>query len=125
MSNAPKYPPPGQAGGVPIEGTDLPPMNGVTRPILHQILTDKAIEEGVEVRYNTTFDDLVENDDSVTVHFADGSTEDFDLVVGADGVRSSVRRHVLDAVLSPRVRAAVDGYGYRLGTYRDLAATKH
>ena len=31
----------------------------------------------------------------------------------------------LDAVLSPRVRAAVDAYGYRLGTYRDLAATKH
>jgi hypothetical protein len=23
MSNAPKYPPPGQAGGVPIEGTDF------------------------------------------------------------------------------------------------------
>lgn len=87
--------------GTPIEGTDLPPMNGVTRPVLHQILTDKAIAEGVEVRYNTTFDDLVENDDSVTVHFADGSTEDFDLVVGADGVRSSVRRYVLDAVLSP------------------------
>ena len=31
----------------------------------------------------------------------------------------------LDAVLSPRVREAVDAYGYRLGTYRDLAATKH
>jgi hypothetical protein len=31
----------------------------------------------------------------------------------------------LDAVLSPRVRQAVDRHGYRLGTYRDLAATKH
>jgi predicted glycoside hydrolase/deacetylase ChbG (UPF0249 family) len=31
----------------------------------------------------------------------------------------------LDAVLSPRVRDAVEQNGYRLGTYRDLAATKH
>jgi predicted glycoside hydrolase/deacetylase ChbG (UPF0249 family) len=31
----------------------------------------------------------------------------------------------LDAVLSPRVRQAVDRHGYRLGTYRDLSATKH
>jgi len=30
----------------------------------------------------------------------------------------------LDAVLSPRVRQAIDRHGYRLGTYRDLAATK-
>ncbi|MEO8693362.1 MAG: ChbG/HpnK family deacetylase [Acidimicrobiales bacterium] len=30
----------------------------------------------------------------------------------------------LDAVLSPRVRQAIDRYGYRLGTYRDLAATR-
>ena len=30
----------------------------------------------------------------------------------------------LEAVLSPRVREAIDRYGYRLGTYRDLAAAK-
>jgi len=30
----------------------------------------------------------------------------------------------LDAVLSSRVREAIDRHGYRLGTYRDLAATK-
>jgi len=30
----------------------------------------------------------------------------------------------LDGVLSPRVRQAVDRHGFRLGTFRDLAATK-
>jgi predicted glycoside hydrolase/deacetylase ChbG (UPF0249 family) len=30
----------------------------------------------------------------------------------------------LDAVLSPRVRQAIERYGYRLGSYRDLAATR-
>lgn len=87
--------------GTPIEGTELPPMNGLTRPKLHRILTEKAIEAGVEVRYDTSFEDLVEHEDRVTVHFAGGATEDFDLVVGADGVGSAVRRHVLDEVLKP------------------------
>jgi len=30
----------------------------------------------------------------------------------------------LDAVLSPRVRQAIERHGYRLGSYRDLAATR-
>lgn len=101
--------------GTPIEGTDLPPMNGVTRPILHQILTDRAIADGVTVRYHTTFDDLVEDEHGVTVHYSDGSTERFDLVVGADGVRSSVRRYVLDAVLQPH---SIGQSAYRLNIPR-------
>ncbi len=88
--------------GTPITGTDLPPMNGVTRPKLHQILTDKALSEQIEIRYDTAFVKLEEDENGVDVEFADGSTERFDLVVGADGVLSSVRRFVLDEELSPK-----------------------
>ncbi|MDX2376752.1 FAD-dependent oxidoreductase [Microbacterium sp. LRZ72] len=87
--------------GTLIEGSDFPPMNGVTRPHLHQILTSRANEVGVDIRYSTTFEDLEADAAGVTVRFPGGTTERFDLVVGADGVRSQVRRHVLGAEIEP------------------------
>lgn len=88
--------------GALIEGSTLPPMNGLTRPQLHQILTDRAIEVGVAIRYSTAFTGLVHGGDDVLVSFGDGQSERYDLVVGADGVRSQVRAHVLDAELQPQ-----------------------
>lgn len=87
--------------GATFEQSEFPPMNGVTRPKLHQILTDRANEVGVEIRYSTTFVALEPHPDRVTVVFQDASSEDFDLLVGADGVRSQVRRYVLPNELTP------------------------
>lgn len=88
--------------GARIEGSDLPPLNGLTRPQLHEILTNKANEVGVDIHYSMTFEDLVDNGDAVDVTYTDGTTERVDFVVGADGVRSQVRGYVLDADLQPR-----------------------
>jgi 2-polyprenyl-6-methoxyphenol hydroxylase-like FAD-dependent oxidoreductase len=88
--------------GARIEGSTLPPLNGVTRPQLHEILTNRAIEVGVDIRYSKTFTDLVQSGDQVTVSYSDGSSDTVDIVVGADGVRSQVRSHVLDGDLQPR-----------------------
>lgn len=87
--------------GTLIAGAEFPPMNGVTRPRLHEILTSRAVEVGVVIRYSTTFTDLTAGPDAVTVTLPDGSVERFDLVVGADGVRSQVRRHVLGDDIEP------------------------
>ena len=86
--------------GIAIEG--MPPLNGLTRPKLHEILTKRALEVGVEIRYSTSFDSLEPYADGVTAELTDGSTERFDVVVGADGVRSKVRPYVLDEDLQPR-----------------------
>lgn len=88
--------------GTPIEGTDLPPLNGLTRPKLHEILTARAREVGAQIRYNTTFHALQPDDDGVTVVYPDESRERYDYVVGADGVYSQVRGYVLDEALAPR-----------------------
>jgi 2-polyprenyl-6-methoxyphenol hydroxylase-like FAD-dependent oxidoreductase len=88
--------------GTHIEGYDFPPMNGVTRPRLHEILTQRARELGAEVRYSRTFAAFAQSPEGVDVTFSDGTAERVDVVVGADGVHSKVRPYVLDAGLEPR-----------------------
>jgi 2-polyprenyl-6-methoxyphenol hydroxylase-like FAD-dependent oxidoreductase len=73
-------------------GPDVPAGMGMPRPELARILVDRAAEVGVKVRFGTTFTELAQDDDGVDVTFADGSAGRYDLVVGADGIRSWTRR---------------------------------
>jgi 2-polyprenyl-6-methoxyphenol hydroxylase-like FAD-dependent oxidoreductase len=73
-------------------GPDLPAAMGMPRPELARILVDRAAEVGVKVRFGTTFTELAQDDDGVDVTFSDGSTGRYDVVVGADGIRSWTRR---------------------------------
>jgi 2-polyprenyl-6-methoxyphenol hydroxylase-like FAD-dependent oxidoreductase len=102
--------------GAVIEGSHLPPMNGVTRPRLHEILTNRARSAGAQLRYSTTFTALAQDGGGVDVTFTDGSTERFDIVVGADGVRSKVRGYVLDIEVGPKYTGQSS---YRMNIPRD------
>jgi len=73
-------------------GPDLPAAMGMPRPELARILLDRATEVGVKVRFGTTFTELTQDDAGVDVTFSDASTGRYDLVVGADGLRSWTRR---------------------------------
>jgi 2-polyprenyl-6-methoxyphenol hydroxylase-like FAD-dependent oxidoreductase len=81
-------------------GPDLPAAMGMPRPELARILVDRATEAGVKVRFGTTLTELAQDDAGVDVRFSDGSgtpaiadrRDRYDLVVGADGVRSWTRR---------------------------------
>jgi 2-polyprenyl-6-methoxyphenol hydroxylase-like FAD-dependent oxidoreductase len=73
-------------------GPDLPATLGMYRPMLAQILVDRAVEAGAKVRFGTTYTGLAQDDTGVNVTFADGSTGRYDLIVGADGIRSWTRR---------------------------------
>ena len=50
-----------------------------------------AVGSDVEFRFDTTITAVCQSADAVTVTFADGKQESFDLLVGADGIHSSVR----------------------------------
>jgi 2-polyprenyl-6-methoxyphenol hydroxylase-like FAD-dependent oxidoreductase len=75
-------------------GEDLPATLGMYRPDLAGILVDRATSAGAKTRFGTTCTALAQDDDGVDVAFADGSSGRYDLVVGADGVRSWTRRQL-------------------------------
>ncbi|MET3475762.1 FAD-dependent monooxygenase [Variovorax atrisoli] len=63
----------------------------ITRDRLNRILLD-AIPSGVEFRFRTSIASLDDRAGGVDVGFTDGATGRYDLVVGADGLHSNVRR---------------------------------
>ncbi|ROO88047.1 2-polyprenyl-6-methoxyphenol hydroxylase-like FAD-dependent oxidoreductase [Actinocorallia herbida] len=72
-------------------GDDLPATLGMNRPELSAILNEEAQAAGTTIRTGLTVDALTDTDDGVLVAFSDGTTGTYDLVVGADGIRSKVR----------------------------------
>ncbi|GAA1795877.1 FAD-dependent oxidoreductase [Nocardioides hankookensis] len=72
-------------------GDDLPATLGMYRPDLARILVERAVDAGAKVRFGTSCTALDQDDAGVNVAFADGSSARYDLVVGADGVRSWTR----------------------------------
>lgn len=78
-------------------GTDHPGMMGMMRPDLHRILLERATGLGIAVRTGSAVTGIENSADRAAVTFDDGGTADFDLVVGADGLRSTVR----DLVIGP------------------------
>src|SRR5580658_3885724 len=74
-----------------VAGRGYPPINGIARPVLHEILTATAKQLGVNVRLGLTVDAIHDTADGVKVRFSDGATGAYDLMIGADGAYSKVR----------------------------------
>ena len=63
----------------------------ITRDRLNQILL-RAIPDGVEFRFKTSIASMADGPEGVDVALTDGRKGRYDLVVGADGLHSNVRR---------------------------------
>ncbi|MFI1361250.1 FAD-dependent oxidoreductase [Streptomyces sp. NPDC020898] len=72
-------------------GDDLPPIFGMQRPRLQEILCEAVLESGATVRLGTTAEELVQDASGVTARFSDGTEGRYDLVIAADGVSSHTR----------------------------------
>lgn len=78
-------------GGDLLQSASLPeaPFVAVHRADLHAALRTTVPDEWIQM--GTTPERIDEDDDGVTVALSDGRRERYDLVVGADGVHSTVR----------------------------------
>jgi 2-polyprenyl-6-methoxyphenol hydroxylase-like FAD-dependent oxidoreductase len=84
-----------------VAGPGVPGGGAIKRRELARILGDEALRLGVDVRLGSTFRTLQEDGQSVTVEFADGHRRRYDLVIGADGIRSRVRAAILPRAGQP------------------------
>ena len=76
-----------------FDGNGLVSKLEILRGDLVDVLYE-ATKDSAEYRFGTSISDLQQGDDGVDVTFADGATSRADLVVGADGPHSGVRRLV-------------------------------
>ncbi|MEW1751761.1 FAD-dependent monooxygenase [Streptomyces angustmyceticus] len=83
--------PAGRARLPGLLGARRPAMAGIARPVLHRILYAEAEQRGVAVRQGLTVTAVDEAGDLVRVQLSDGTVRQVALLVGADGIRSSVR----------------------------------
>jgi 2-polyprenyl-6-methoxyphenol hydroxylase-like FAD-dependent oxidoreductase len=83
-------------------GAGLPGCGGIMRPMLHRLLSERVRSAGVSVRLGLTVDRLDDDARGVTVHFSDGKTGHYDLVVGADGLFSRVRDLIFPGAPKPQ-----------------------
>lgn len=74
----------------------LGPRQLIDRGALHRILRERADRAGVRIHDGKKLIRVDEGTDGVTAHFADGGSASADVLIGADGVHSMVRR-LIDA----------------------------
>jgi len=72
-------------------GPELPATLGALRSDLQDVLCERVYAAGVTVRLGLTVRGLAQDALRAYAEFSDGSAGRYDLVVGADGIRSTVR----------------------------------
>ncbi|MEV6064816.1 FAD-dependent monooxygenase [Nocardia asteroides] len=100
---------------------DQPPLQVVDRGELHRTLHDHAVGAGVPFRYDKRLAHVDEHADGVTAHFTDGSTATADILIGADGIRSTVRGLIDPAAPGPDYTGML-GFGALIDCDQDLPA---
>ena len=84
-----------------VAGSDVPGSGGIMRPVLASILRDATLASGTAVRCGTTFAFIQQSNSQVEVCTTDGRRETYDLVIGADGLQSAVRKTVFKDAPTP------------------------
>lgn len=73
-------------------GPDLPSTMGALRSDVQTVLVDMIHDLGVEVRLGTELKGFENHPDHVVAHLSDGSNDSFDLIIAADGIKSTARK---------------------------------
>ncbi|MGH3417330.1 MAG: FAD-dependent oxidoreductase [Actinocrinis sp.] len=91
---------------------DVEPLRIVGRGDLHRALHERAVQAGVRFEYGKRLVAATEDPDAVTARFEDGSTATADILIGADGVRSTVRTLIDPRAPGPHYTGLLGFQGY-------------
>jgi len=69
----------------------FPTLLGLAQDRTEAIMAETLASKGGSVRYGIALEGLDDQGDHIVARFSDGSEEQFDLIIGADGMRSTVR----------------------------------
>ena len=72
-------------------GEDLPSTMGALRSDLQAVLCDRVLAAGVNVRLGLSVQSVTSDAHRARAEFTDATSGDYDLIVGADGIHSTVR----------------------------------
>ncbi|WP_227998849.1 FAD-dependent oxidoreductase [Nocardia australiensis] len=92
----------------------------VDRNELHQALHDHAVVAGIPFEYNKRLIGVDEHAEGITAHFADGSSATADVLIGADGIRSTVRSLIDSNAPGPEYTGML-GFGAMIDSDLDIA----
>lgn len=80
----------------------LPDTRFVWRGDLHRALYDEAGRRGISTEHGKRLIRAEDTADGISAHFADGTEAVADILIGADGIRSTVRSLIDPAAAEPR-----------------------
>jgi 2-polyprenyl-6-methoxyphenol hydroxylase-like FAD-dependent oxidoreductase len=86
----------------PPLGRGIPGAGGILRPVLHRILADRVKALGVEVRLGVSAESIRQDESGIAAALTDGTQDRYDLVIGADGIRSGTRSLLFPEAPVPR-----------------------
>lgn len=79
-----------------------PAQLGIGRPALQEVLANRAKLQGANVRLGVVVETVSDHTDGVDVAFSDGTHRRYDLVIGADGIYSQMRKDFFPNSSAPR-----------------------
>ncbi|MFG2267160.1 FAD-dependent monooxygenase [Streptomyces sp. NPDC048720] len=104
----------GEAARAPLAGADDPALRYrcLRRGELNAALQAEAVRRGVPLRHGARLVSVDQDGDGVTARFSDGTSAAGDLLIGADGLNSAVRRLAVAPAVRPRYAGQRVYYGY-------------
>ena len=91
----------------------VPPMQFLYRSDLYQVLYEEARRRGISIEHGKRLVGATESADGVTARFDDGTEATGDILIGADGIRSTVRT-LIDAGAPDPSYAGLISFGARV-----------
>jgi 2-polyprenyl-6-methoxyphenol hydroxylase-like FAD-dependent oxidoreductase len=88
----------GEFAGLP----GLPPSRVMWRSDLYRVLRDQALAQGICIEYGKKLVGVHDRATGIVAHFADGTAARGDVLIGADGIRSTVRKLVDPSAPGPQ-----------------------